>query len=132
MGDQPERPALREGLSRERARELRGSLGREERDRAERTLEDLLDLLGTAHALAVLRMFSTADGSLRFGEIEDHLDIAPNTLSARLSDLTDAGLLDREAYDENPPRVEYRPTERAEDLFPLFDHLHAWSVVHGT
>jgi DNA-binding HxlR family transcriptional regulator len=130
MGEPPGRPELREGVSRDRARELRASLDREERDRAERTLADLFDLLGSAHALAVLQQFATAGGSLRFGDIEDDLDIAPNTLSARLSDLTDAGLLDREAYDENPPRVEYRPTDAAEELFPVFDHLHAWAATH--
>lgn len=130
MGEPPETPELRSGVAREQARTLRASLDREQRDRAEGTLTDLLELLGTAHAMAVLRTFAAAEGSLRFGEIEDALDIAPNTLSARLSDLTDAGLLDREAYDENPPRVEYRPTDAADDLFPVFDHLYAWAVAH--
>jgi len=61
-----------------------------------------------------------AEEPLRFSDIENDLGIAPNTLSARLSDLTEAGLLDRTAYDEIPPRVEYTPTERAEALFPVF------------
>jgi DNA-binding HxlR family transcriptional regulator len=58
----------------------------------------------------------------------DDLGVAPNTLSARLSEFTEAGLLDREAYDEIPPRVEYTPAEQAEGLFPVFAHLHHWAM----
>ncbi|PSP84153.1 transcriptional regulator, partial [Halobacteriales archaeon QH_8_68_33] len=48
----------------------------------------------------------------------------------RLQDLTEAGLLDREAYDEVPPRVEYTPSKKAEPLFPVFAHLHHWAIEY--
>ena len=66
----------------------------------------------------------------QFCDLETELDVAPNTLSTRLQDLTEAGLLDREAYDEVPPRVEYTPTEKAQSLFPVFAHLHHWAIEH--
>jgi DNA-binding HxlR family transcriptional regulator len=109
---------------------LRASLAPEERERVSRTVAELLDLLGKRHTLAVLSAFAFADGSLRFSDLEDDLDVAPNTLSTRLSELTDAGLLEREAYDEVPPRVEYTPTERAEALFPVFGRLHHWAIEY--
>jgi DNA-binding HxlR family transcriptional regulator len=91
---------------------------------------DLLDLFGKTHTLSVLRAFAFAEGSLRFSDLESDLDIAPNTLSTRLGELTDAGLLDREAFDEVPPRVEYTPTAKAESLFPVFAHLHHWAIEY--
>jgi len=130
MTDRPEYPDLSAGLSREQAQALADSFDAAERDRIETTVSDLLDLLGKAHTMAVLSEFAFATEPLRFSDIEDSIAIAPNTLSARLSDLTGAGLLDRTAYDEIPPRVEYTPTEKAEALFPVFAHLHHWAIEY--
>ena len=130
MSEPPTVPELRPGLSREQAEALRESFDPGERERIEGTVADLLDLLGKTHAMAVLSAFAFADGSLRFSELEAELGAAPNTLSTRLGELTDADLLDREAYDEIPPRVEYTPTARAEALFPAFAHLHHWAIEH--
>jgi DNA-binding HxlR family transcriptional regulator len=130
MSEPPTVPELRSGLSREQAEALRESFDPDERERIEETVADLLDLLGKTHAMAVLSAFAFADGSLRFSELEAELGAAPNTLSTRLGELTDADLLDREAYDEIPPRVEYTPTARAEALFPAFAHLHHWAIEH--
>jgi DNA-binding HxlR family transcriptional regulator len=128
--NRPEIPDLSSGLSREQALALRESFDTEEQERIQRTVADLLDLLGKTHTMAVLSAFAFAEGPLRFSDLEAELDIAPNTLSTRLQDLTDAGLLDRDAYDEVPPRVEYTPTERAESLFPVFAHLHHWAIEY--
>jgi DNA-binding HxlR family transcriptional regulator len=130
MTDAPDVPELSAGLSQAEAERLRESFDDDERDRIEGRVADLLDLLGKAHAMAVLSAFAFADGPLRFSDLEAELDVAPNTLSTRLSDLTDAGLLNREAYDEIPPRVEYTPTEKAEALFPVFAHLHHWAIEY--
>jgi DNA-binding HxlR family transcriptional regulator len=129
MNDPPDAPDLSD-LSREEAIALRESFDDAERERIESTVAELLDLLGKTHAMAVLSAFAFAEGPLRFSDLEAALDIAPNTLSARLKDLTGAGLLDRRAYDEVPPRVEYTPTERAESLFPVFAYLHHWAIEH--
>ena len=118
------------GLSREEAIALRESFDAAERERIETTVAELLDLLGKAHAMAVLSAFAFAEEPLRFSDLEDELDVAPNTLSARLKELVAAGLLDRDAYDEIPPRVEYTPTEKARALFPVFAHLHHWAIEY--
>jgi len=126
VSDPPNLPEL----SREEATELRDSLERAERERVRETVATLLDLLGKAHAMAVLSEFAFAGEPLRFSDLEAELDVAPNTLSARLRDMTDAGLLERESYDEMPPRVEYEPTPKAKALFPVFGHLHRWAIDH--
>ena len=123
-------PDLGAGLSREDAIALRDSFDAEEQERISHTVAVLLDLLGKTHTMAVLSTFAFAEGPLRFSDLETELDIAPNTLSTRLQELTEAGLLDREAYDEVPPRVEYTSTEKAESLFPVFAHLHHWAIEY--
>ncbi|QKG93261.1 transcriptional regulator [Halorubrum sp. Atlit-8R] len=130
QSDVPDVPGLSGGLTRAEATALRESFAPEEQERIGRTVAELLDLLGKTHTMAVLSAFAFAEDSLRFSDLESELDAAPNTLSARLKELTEAGLLDREAYDEVPPRVEYTPTEKAESLFPAFAHLHHWAIEH--
>jgi DNA-binding HxlR family transcriptional regulator len=130
MTDPSTAPNLDAGRSREEAIALRESFDAAEQARIQQTVADLLDLLGRAHAMAVLSAFAFADGPLRFSDLERRLDVAPNTLSARLRELTDANLLDRKAFDEIPPRVEYTPTEKAEQLFPVFAHLHHWAIEY--
>lgn len=126
-----DQPTARDtGGSPEAARELRRSLDSEERERVERTVAALLDLLGRTHTMAVLSEFAFASEPLRFSELESALEVPANTLSTRLGDLTEAGLLERTAYDEVPPRVEYEPTDKARAIFPVFGHLHRWAMEY--
>ena len=91
----------------------------------------LLDLLGRAHAMAILYYLTRRDQRpWRFGELEEELDVSPNTLSNRLSELTDAGLLEGRSYDEIPPRVEYVATTKARELSPIFGDLYRWADRH--
>jgi DNA-binding HxlR family transcriptional regulator len=115
----------------EAARARRDALPPAERERVERTVSDLFELLGRAHAMAVLKEFAFADEPLRFSELEDRLGTPPNTLTERLKELTGAGLLTRRAYDEVPPRVEYETTAAARALFPAFGHFYRWAEEHS-
>lgn len=103
-----------------------------ERARADnRTMSALLNLLGKKHTIAILHQFAMTDDPLRYSDLEDAIDIAPNTLSTRLKELTGVGLLTRTAYDEIPPRVEYRSTAKARDLAPVFWYLGVWTERHS-
>ncbi|SEL26435.1 DNA-binding transcriptional regulator, HxlR family [Haloferax larsenii] len=123
-------PEIGEELTREEAAALRASFDPEERARIENTVASLLSVLGKVHAMSILSAFAFADGPLRFSDLESDLDVPPNTLSTRLHELTQAGLLTRRAYDEMPPRVEYEPTEKGKALFPVFAHLHHWAIEY--
>ncbi|MDF9748560.1 winged helix-turn-helix transcriptional regulator [Natrinema salsiterrestre] len=112
------------------ARSLRDRLELEERERVERTVAQLLNLFGKAHAMAILSAFAFADEPLRFSELEERLEVPANTLSERLKELVAVGFLRRESYDEVPPRVEYEPTEKCRGVFPAFGHLHAWAIEY--
>ncbi|WP_331232632.1 winged helix-turn-helix transcriptional regulator [Natronorarus salvus] len=104
--------------------------GSERAEKDNRTMSRLLNLLGKKHTIVILHQFATGEGPFRFGEIEAVVDIAPNTLSNRLEELTDVGLLTRTAYNEIPPRVEYDATEKARDLAPVFWYLGVWTERH--
>ncbi|MFH5802212.1 winged helix-turn-helix transcriptional regulator [Haladaptatus sp. CMAA 1911] len=95
-----------------------------------RTMATLLNLLGKKHTIVILHQFATGDGPLRFSDLEEAVDIAPNTLSNRLGELTEVGLLTRQAYNEIPPRVEYNATEKAKELSPVFWYLGVWTERH--
>jgi DNA-binding HxlR family transcriptional regulator len=63
-------------------------------------------------------------GAVRFNEFLHALgSIPPATLAQRLTDLEEAGVLDREVIDARPPRVEYRLTERGRQLRSLVNAL---------
>jgi DNA-binding HxlR family transcriptional regulator len=86
----------------------------------------LFRLLGSAHTLAILREFAADPGPHRFSDLQDELGISPTTLSDRLGELCEAGIVDRESHDEIPPRVEYRPTEKGEALGPVMEAVGDW------
>lgn len=127
MVQPPEAEAFIEAI---RSNEVERPPGSEAAARANETMSTLLNLLGKKHTIVLLHQFATGDGPLRFSDLEDVVDIAPNTLSNRLEELTEVGLLTRTAYDEIPPRVEYDPTEKARELGPVFWYLGVWTERH--
>ncbi len=67
-------------------------------------------------------------GAVRFNEFRYALgDVPPRTLAARLSELEEAGVLERCVVDARPPRVEYRLTEHGLRLEALVDALRRWA-----
>lgn len=115
---------------RQRAKREQEQLSCGELKARQETVTEMLALLGKAHTLAILGEFAFDRGPYRFNELESSLEISPNTLSERLSELVEAGLLTRHSYDEIPPRVEYESTEKADYLAPVFGHLHAWAAEY--
>lgn len=68
-----------------------------------------------------------AHGTVRFSDLEAHLPTAStSTLSTRLAELVERGLLDRTQYDEIPPRVEYELTADGEELCERLEPLVEW------
>lgn len=91
------------------------------------TVVALLDLLANAYAMSILYHLFCEERPLRFSELEETLGVSPKVLSQRLTELGEAGLISRTSYDEIPPRVEYEPTTKAEELEPAFQFLYAWA-----
>jgi len=91
-------------------------------------VSELFAVLGRPHMLQILHVFQETGGApLRFNELQSRLKISPKTLSSRLRTLVEAGFLTRRAYNEIPPRVEYQPSTKTEELSSLFAALDAWA-----
>ena len=52
--------------------------------------------------------------------------VNPRTLSARLDELEHAGIVQKAAYAEMPPRIEYSLTTKGRDLIPILETMIAW------
>jgi DNA-binding HxlR family transcriptional regulator len=89
-----------------------------------------LDQVGEWWSLLVVR--DALHGLTRFDEFQQSMGISPNSLTRRLKELCDNGLLERRQYQDNPPRYEYHLTERGRDLQPVVEAIAAWGRKHVT
>ena len=92
-------------------------------------LEGVADLLSRKYAMQLVSIIG-AHESLRFGEIEDHLPGASSsTISKRLAEFEDAGLVSRTQHDEIPPRVEYALTADGDEVRRRLEPLLEWATA---
>jgi DNA-binding HxlR family transcriptional regulator len=88
------------------------------------------DLLERRWTVTIL--WAAHEGALRFNEFRYACGpIPPRTLAERLTDLEQAGVLERVVIDARPPRAEYRLTERGRALKALVDALARWAQPRG-
>lgn len=81
----------------------------------------------TARIITCLR-----DAPRRFGELRSALGpITAKVLTESLRALERDGMLERTAYDENPPRVEYALTELGRSLFAPLEARCEWNRKYG-
>jgi DNA-binding HxlR family transcriptional regulator len=67
---------------------------------------------------------------LRFKELQRSLGtVSQKVLTGALRELEADALVERTAYAEVPPRVEYRPTPRARALLPILRQLEVWAAA---
>ena len=69
--------------------------------------------------------------SVRFSRLKKDLDgITGAMLSKSLRELERDGLIQREQFNETPPRVEYSFTPMGRDLLPVFYAIMNWGFRH--
>ena len=86
------------------------------------------DLLERRWTLSIL--YASVAGAARFNEFRNALGrVPPATLTARLTELVDAGLFERRVLDTRPPAVEYRLTSEGKRLAPILRELARWSRI---
>lgn len=92
----------------------------------------LMETLGRKYALQLVCIVG-AHGTPRFSDIECHLpEASTSTLSARLEELEEQGIVSRSQYDEVPPRVEYELTDEGAELSGRLEPLLAWVEAQGS
>ena len=84
-----------------------------------------MEIIGNKWTALILRDLCT--GSKRFCELEKSVGrINPRTLSQRLDDLEQHGIVTKQSYAEVPPRIEYTLTPKGEDLVPVLKAMSNW------
>jgi DNA-binding HxlR family transcriptional regulator len=78
------------------------------------TLEILIPLCCTTNPVRYIKFRRTLKG------------FSSKTLAARLKELQKSGILERQSYNETPPRVEYRLTTKGQELVESIIGLLQW------
>jgi DNA-binding HxlR family transcriptional regulator len=92
------------------------------------SIADALGVVGEKYSLLVLR--EVFMGVRRFDAMVRNIGAPRDVLAARLRHLVEAGVLEKVAYSERPPRYEYRPTESGQELEGVLHLLRDWGDRH--
>ncbi|NMN98162.1 winged helix-turn-helix transcriptional regulator [Antrihabitans stalactiti] len=89
-----------------------------------------MEVVGTRSAILILR--EALYGTTRFDDFAQRVGITQAVAATRLKDLTAAGLLDKQPYQEpgQRTRYEYILTEKGADLLPVVMALMQWGDKH--
>ena len=72
-------------------------------------------------------LYMLIDHTRRFGEIAARMpSISRKVLTEQLKELEADGLINRQKFNEIPPRVEYSLTELGRSLKPILDDMATW------
>lgn len=94
-------------------------------------LEYGLDLFGGKWKARILCVLAKKQ-VLRYSALRREMaDITDAVLTATLKELAQADLIARMQYDEIPPRVEYRLTEKGLSVIPILQSICAWSGAYN-
>lgn len=84
----------------------------------------VLDIIGDRWTLLLLA--ALAAGPERFDGLARRIGIARSTLAQRLEDLARDGLIERIAYQRNPPRFEYGLSAKGRDTLAILHSIRNW------
>lgn len=89
----------------------------------------VLNRIGARWSIFVVT--ALADGPMRFTELKRYVQgVTAKALTETLRALEQDGLVLREQFDENPPRVEYRLTPLGRSLLVPLQGVREWAESH--
>ncbi|BDP42488.1 transcriptional regulator [Deinococcus aetherius] len=93
--------------------------------RKECSVERTVDVIGGRWTTLIVR--ELLRGTRRYGELRAALTgVSPKTLTDKLRELEEQGVLTRTVYPAVPPRVEYTLTPKGRALEGVIAAMHAW------
>jgi DNA-binding HxlR family transcriptional regulator len=87
-------------------------------------VDELLEVLTKSKSLHILLVLHKASGSLSFTKLKSSVDSSGTTVSRRLNELEEYGLLKREVGDSKS--ISYKLTEKSESLAPIIQSMYDW------
>ena len=91
-------------------------------------VQRILNLFGKKYSMPIIRLL-LVNKKMRFNEILDNLKGSPKTITSRLRNLEQAGLINRQVFNEIPIRVEYSLTEIGCTLEDIFEKFARWALT---
>ncbi len=89
--------------------------------------EGVLDLISKKWTLCIVNHLGSKEEGYRFNELERSMDgISPKSLSNRLKEMEEQGLVERKVKDTNPPEVRYILTEDGREMNEKLRPLLEW------
>lgn len=77
-------------------------------------------------------IYALGERTLRFGQIFVRIEIiSKKVLTDQLKELEQDGIIQRTAYKEIPPRVEYHLTPKGLDLLPILNLMTLWNTKYS-
>jgi len=83
-----------------------------------------LEVVGEWWSLLIVR--DALLGVRRFDDLQARLGISRNILNQRLTTLVEHDVLEKVPYKDNPPRSEYRLTDKGRDLWHVITAMRQW------
>ena len=90
---------------------------------ASKRIQELLRILSKSKMLHVIYVFGTIKDGLRFSEIKKSSQTDSTTLTRRLSELEDIGIIERKELCKNSTAVEYHVTNSFDIVKPILNSL---------
>lgn len=92
-------------------------------------IRNILSRISDRWSMLILITLDGKQQPMRYSDILAAIpDISQKMLMVALKNLEADGLVERHAYAEIPPRVEYSITERAQSLMPHINNLIDWAL----
>jgi len=90
-------------------------------------LQSVLQLFGKRHSLSIIRTL-LHHSKLRFNQLLKEVGGSPKTITERLRELENHGILIREVFnDVIPVKVEYSLAKPGKDLEDIFERISIWA-----
>jgi len=94
-------------------------------------MDGLLGLLGRSKMLKVIHVLNMHGEGIRFTELKTNVDTSATTLSRRLGELEEFGLVSRTELPTVPMTVIYRLTDAGLSLMPRVEGMFEWALDNG-
>ncbi|RJU81987.1 MAG: transcriptional regulator [Candidatus Poseidoniales archaeon] len=91
-------------------------------------VDDLISLLGKSKLLHILYLLNIKNEPMRFSDIKNQVKSSSTTVSRRLDELENNGLITRNSSPTIPTKVYYSLTEDAQNLAPTIQSMYDWII----
>ena len=91
-------------------------------------VDELLEILTKSKSLHILLELYESNGSMSFTKLKSSVDSSGTTVSRRLNELEECGLLKRDV--SNSKSTAYSLTQKSESLAPIVQSMYDWCLTN--